>query len=320
MTERIAHFAEKHILVVGDLMIDEFARGDVRRISPEAPVPVLEVHARDIRLGGAANAAANVCALGGRATVVGLTGDDRSADHFGELCETRGIRPMVVRDASRPTTQKTRFVARGQQIVRIDHEHRTQPAQPVRERLLDAIASVAPEVDGFIISDYAKGVVSAEVARAVVRAAKSRPVVTDPKNRDLGVYAGSTAITPNHAELEAAAAAELEGDEQIVAAMRTLLPRLGGSALIVTRGAAGMTLLEPGRDAFHFHATAKSVFDVTGAGDTVVATLALALASGISMRDAVVLASAAAGVVVSREGTATLSADELVAALHEVQS
>ena len=319
MKDRVATFGSKHLLVVGDLMIDEFARGDVRRISPEAPVPVLEVHSRDVRLGGAANAAANVCALGARATVVGLTGDDRAADHFTELCEKRGVRAMLVRDPSRPTTQKTRFVARGQQIVRIDHEQRTQPTQTVRERLLDAIASVAPEVDGFIISDYAKGVVSTDVAQAVVRAAAGRPVVSDPKNRDLGVYAGSTAITPNQGELEAAAAAELEGDESILSAMRTLLPRLRGSALIVTRGAAGMTLLEPGRDVFHFHATAKSVFDVTGAGDTVVATLALALASGISIRDAVVLASAAAGVVVSREGTATLSADELLAALREVQ-
>jgi D-beta-D-heptose 7-phosphate kinase/D-beta-D-heptose 1-phosphate adenosyltransferase len=318
MKTRIAEFANKHIVVVGDLMLDEFVRGDVRRISPEAPVPVLEVHSRDVRLGGAANAAANVAALGGRATLVGLTGDDTAGDHFGQLCEKRGLGTVVVRDNSRPTTQKTRFVARGQQVLRIDHETRVQPSQAVLERLLAAITNIAADADGFIISDYAKGVIHPEVAKTVVTAARGRPVVSDPKVRDLGVYAGSTVMTPNHAELEAAVNAEIEGNEAVVAAMRALLPRLGGSALVVTRGAAGMTLLEPGRDAFHFHATAKSVFDVTGAGDTVVATLALALASGISLRDAVVAASAAAGVVVSREGTATLSRDELATALGEL--
>jgi rfaE bifunctional protein kinase chain/domain len=317
---QLADFARKHVLVIGDLMLDEFARGDVRRISPEAPVPVLEVHARDHRLGGAANTAANIAALGARTTVVGLLGDDAGADRFEALCRERSVGHRAVRDASRPTTQKTRLVARGQQIVRIDQEARSRPGREVCDRLRALVEEAGADADAFIISDYAKGVVTPEICATIVGLAERRrlPIVTDPKSRDLRVYRRSTVITPNHGEIELAVGRPLETTEEIVEAMQMLLPTLEGSAILVTRGGAGMSLLEPGGEVVHCKATAKSVFDVTGAGDTVVATLGLALASGIPLRHAIVVASAAAGVVVSREGTATLTQADLSAALGEM--
>lgn len=313
----LENVAGKHVVVVGDLMLDELARGDVRRISPEAPVPVLEVTTRTQTLGGAANAAHNVVALGGRATLLGIVGDDEAGRTVERLAHERGLGARLVRDATRPTTQKTRFVARGQQIVRIDHESRVEASGAARAALLEAVRAVVPSADACIISDYAKGAVFAELTAAVVAAAQKRPIVADPKRRDFSLYRGVTVITPNHGELEEAAHGDLDTDEDFARAAEKLAPSLGGAAILATRGADGMTLFENGKPPLHVHAAAKSVFDVTGAGDTVVATVALALAGGIPLGDAVRVASAAAGVVVSKVGTATVSPDELAAALAE---
>ena len=303
-------------------MLDEFVRGDVRRISPEAPVPVLTVTTRELRLGGAANTAANVRSLGARATLSGIVGEDVGAAQLHRLLAEGGIDAEAVTDPSRPTTHKTRIVARGQQVVRIDHEHAGAPSAEVAARLHDTLAKAVGEADAVIVSDYAKGVVSREACAVVVEAAKRRgcPVVIDPKRNDLGIYGGATVITPNLLELEAAAGRALHATDEIIAAMRELLPTLRGSAILTTRGGDGMTLLEPEHAPVHFRATARSVFDVTGAGDTVVATLALALASGVPMADAIVVASAAAGVAVSKAGTATVSVEELSAALDEIHA
>jgi D-beta-D-heptose 7-phosphate kinase/D-beta-D-heptose 1-phosphate adenosyltransferase len=307
----------RRVVVIGDVMLDEFARGDVRRISPEAPVPVLEVTSRTHALGGAANAAANVASLGGKATLIGIVGDDIGAAVITSLLSDRGIDARLVKDRARPTTHKTRLVARGQQIVRIDQESRTEPGAETRRHLVEAVAEAAVTADAFIISDYAKGAFSPELSETIVSAARKRgvSVVADPKHRDLRLYRGVSVVTPNHGELELAVGRTLDTDDDFARAAAEVLPLLDGGALLATRGADGMTLFEPNRPAFHVKAAAKSVFDVTGAGDTVVATLAIALAGGASMQDAVTAASAAAGVVVSKVGTASLSPVELAEAL-----
>ena len=312
-------FAGRHVVVVGDLMLDEFARGDVRRISPEAPVPVLEVSSRELVLGGAANAAANVVSLGGRATMVGVLGDDTSATIVERLLSEHGLASRSVRDPARPTTHKTRLVARGQQIVRIDTESREVPNETVRKQLIANVREALATADACILSDYAKGAIFRELVEAVVEICRTRklPIVADPKRSDLRFYAGTTVITPNTNELELAVGGALHSDSDYAEAAAKVLPALGGGALLATRGAGGMTLFVAGEKPFHVRARAKSVFDVTGAGDTVVATLAIALAAGTSLPDAVALASAAAGVVVSKIGTATVSPAELVAAARE---
>jgi D-beta-D-heptose 7-phosphate kinase/D-beta-D-heptose 1-phosphate adenosyltransferase len=307
----------RHVVVAGDVMLDEFARGDVRRISPEAPVPVLEVTSRAHALGGAANAAANVASLGGRATLVGIVGEDPGGAVVADLLAKRSIGANLVRDRERPTTHKTRLVARGQQIVRIDQESREPATGETRARLTEAVRTAGATADAFIVSDYAKGAVTPELTADIVDVARKRgaAVVADPKQRDLRAYRGVTVITPNHGELELAVGRPLVTDADFASAAAEVLPLLEGGALLATRGADGMTLFEPGQAPFHVKAAAKSVFDVTGAGDTVVATLAIALAGGASLRDAVLVASAAASVVVSKVGTATASPDELAEAL-----
>jgi D-beta-D-heptose 7-phosphate kinase/D-beta-D-heptose 1-phosphate adenosyltransferase len=318
MRELLAKLAGKHVVVVGDVMLDEFVRGDVKRISPEAPVPVMEVTSRELRLGGAANAAANVVALGGRATVIGLVGEDASAPTVERLLAERGLEAALVRDASRPTTHKTRFVARGQQIVRIDQEVRSAPSGGIRAKLVDAVRNAVARADACVLSDYAKGTIVPDVVKALIEGAKARSaaVVVDPKRSDFAVYRGATVLTPNSGELEAAVHRELHTDEEFARAAAELLPLLDGGALLATRGADGMMLFQPGKKPVHEKAKAKSVFDVTGAGDTVVATLAIALAAKASLTEAMTLASGAAGIVVSKVGTATVSPAEIEAALE----
>jgi rfaE bifunctional protein kinase chain/domain len=314
-------FSGRHVVVIGDLMLDEFARGDVRRISPEAPVPVLELQARDLVLGGAANAAANVISLGGRATMVGIIGDDPNGDVVERLFGERSLASSVVRDPSRPTTHKMRIVARGQQIVRIDTESRAEPSAAVKARLIEAVTNALAQADACILSDYAKGTIFPEVVGAVVGACRSRklPIVADPKRSDLHFYRGVTVITPNTTELEGAIGRALHTDDDYAAAAKEVLPLLEGGALLATRGAGGMTLFTAGGDRVHVPALARSVFDVTGAGDTVVATLAVSLAAGFSLAEGVELASAAASVAVSKLGTALVSPDELARALEQVE-
>ena len=306
------------VLVVGDLMIDEYLRGEVHRVSPEAPVPVLDLRATEHRLGGAANTAANLARLGAATTVIGVVGDDAGATTLHAALAATGIAAPRLVDPARPTTRKTRLVAGGHQIARVDAERRTAIDGAVAAAVVAAIASA--DTDAIVISDYAKGVITGEVAAAAIAAGATRgvPVVVDPKQRDFAIYRGATVITPNLAELEQAAgkiaaAGDLDRTAAAVAAV------IGGTALLVTRGADGMTLYRDGARAHHVDAARREVFDVTGAGDTVVATLTLALAGGLGLEDAMHLASVAAGVAVSHRGTATVSPDELVAALRETE-
>ncbi len=307
--EILASFPGKHVVVVGDVMLDEFVHGDVSRISPEAPVPVIEVRERVRTPGGAANAAANVVSLGGRATLLGVIGDDTAGGALIDALTARGIDAThLTVDDSRPTTQKSRIIARGQQIVRMDAESRAALSPAIEAALIAAIRSM--HADAVIVSDYAKGTVTEAVAQAAIHAL-GVPVVVDPKGRDFRKYRGATVITPNTSELEAASGQSAHEADDIVRVGSMLLPLLEGGALLVTRGPHGMTLLEPSRPPFHLPTMARTVYDVTGAGDTVVGTLALALTTGASLRDVLELASRAAGVVVGKAGTATVTPEEL---------
>jgi rfaE bifunctional protein kinase chain/domain len=318
-TALVAAFEGKRVLIFGDVMLDEFVRGDVRRISPEAPVPVVDVKSRETRLGGAANAAANVRALGGIAVLVGIVGQDDNGALAEVLLERLGIEHQLIRDPSRPTTTKCRIVARGQQIVRVDSEARHPPQKDIAAALLSAIGYQALRADVCILSDYGKGVVTAESVGHLIAAARPRhiKVVVDPKNKDFSIYRGATVLTPNTSELELAAGRMLRTEADVQDAAHALLQQLDGASILATRGADGMTLVQAAAPPLHVHALAKSVFDVTGAGDTVVATLALALAANASWSAALWAASVAAGIVVSKEGTATVTPAELQAGLEE---
>jgi D-beta-D-heptose 7-phosphate kinase/D-beta-D-heptose 1-phosphate adenosyltransferase len=307
------------VAVIGDVMLDEYLRGDVSRISPEAPVPVLEVRSRDWRLGGAANAAANIQALGGAATLVGVVGKDEAAAIVDERLAQCGIASAVVTDGERPTSKKTRLVAQQQQIVRIDHEKRQPVTGALADSVCRAIDRALRDVQACVQADYAKGVVTADIARHAIEAARRAgiPIVVDPKQRSFAVYRGATVVTPNLHELEAAASAVQPFDVERAAA--GVLAEVGGAALLVTRSSEGMTLYRAERAAYHVPAMAREVFDVTGAGDTVVAAVALALAARVAIEQAVELASIAAAVSVSTRGTSTVSPGELLTAIDEAR-
>jgi D-beta-D-heptose 7-phosphate kinase/D-beta-D-heptose 1-phosphate adenosyltransferase len=273
---------------------------------------VLELRSTEHRLGGAANAAANIQALGGATTLIGVVGKDDTATILGDRLRALGIMRELLGDTDRPTSKKTRLVAQQQQIVRIDHEKRHPISSTIASDLRRTIDRVVPAAQVCVLSDYAKGVITPDIAKHAIAAARAAkiPVVVDPKQRDLRVYAGATVLTPNLHELDAAAPGM-----SVEAAAEHLLPQLDGAALLVTRSADGMSLFRANAPAFHMRAMAKEVFDVTGAGDTVVASLALALGAGIAIEQAIELASIAAAISVSKRGTSTVSTAELLAAM-----
>jgi D-beta-D-heptose 7-phosphate kinase/D-beta-D-heptose 1-phosphate adenosyltransferase len=306
------------VLVVGDVMVDEYVRGEVQRISPEAPVPVIEVRGSERRLGGAANTAANIQRLGGLVTLIGIVGNDAEAGSLREDLTRLGIKARLCVDPARPTTRKTRFVAQQQQIVRIDHESRAPIGGEVAEDVIAAIATEVGPVSAVVLSDYAKGVVTAEVAQALIAAARGRgaPSIVDPKQHDFSIYRDASVITPNLVELERAAASPTGSLAEVERAVARLAALVGDAALLVTRGGDGMALFRGTGAPFQVPAATREVFDVTGAGDTVVATVALALAAGLDLEAAVELASLAAGISVSKRGTSTVDPAELTAAIE----
>lgn len=317
----LASFVGKHVVVVGDVMLDEYVRGDVARISPEAPVPVVDLTERQLMPGGAANAAANIVSLGAKATIVGVVGADGPADQLRVAMKERGIATdALVVTKERPTTHKLRIVARSQQIVRVDVESREKLSAESDARLVAQIKESAEGAHALVISDYAKGVVTDSVIKACIETAHTLgiPLVVDPKTRDFSKYAGATIITPNVLELEVASGVSTHNrDQAIVDAGSGLLPSVKGSSILVTRGAAGMTLLSAGAEPLHLPTVARSVFDVTGAGDTVVGTLTLALAAKVAMVPALILASHAASIAVGRPGTVAVTTEELLASFAE---
>lgn len=308
-------FPGKQVLVVGDVMLDEYVWGAVRRISPEAPVPVVEIRRRTYVPGGAANTAANVVSLDGQALLGGVVGRDYQATRLCEALADRGVNTEgLIVDGKRQTTTKTRIVAHRQQMVRVDMEQREPLRMESEDILLDWIARRVAEADACILSDYAKGVVSKRLAENLIRLARqvNKPVIVDPKGVDYARYRGATVVTPNVGETEQASGHEINGDLDLQEAGQRLSRLLEGIALLVTRGPQGMTLFLDGLQTIHIPAVARNVFDVTGAGDTVVSTLALALAAGAALEDAARLANRAAGLVVEKVGTATVTRDELL--------
>jgi D-beta-D-heptose 7-phosphate kinase/D-beta-D-heptose 1-phosphate adenosyltransferase len=306
------------VLIVGDLMLDHFVIGRVDRISPEAPVPVVQFDHESYRLGGAANVAANVAALGGTVEIAGLVGNDPEGRRLMEDLRHAGISTgAVVADPSRCTTRKLRVVTtRNQQVARIDYES-DQAAQPDAEAaLVQKIREAAGRADVVLISDYQKGAVTPSTAQAAIAGAKAKgvPSLVDPKVPHIDYYAGATLITPNHLEAEAVTLLRIRNAEGARAAAQRFRERAKTDSVLITRGEHGMWLLAPDGES-DLPAEAREVSDVTGAGDTVIAAMALGLAAGGSLRDAARLANRAAGLAVARFGPVAISADDLRAAL-----
>lgn len=318
--EWIGRFPSLRILVVGDLMLDEYLWGSVRRISPEAPVPVVAVTRETKSPGGAANVALNIAGLGARVEVAGVVGEDAPGREIARILRKQGVGVAgLVRDGRRPTTVKTRVIAHSQQVVRVDREDREFPGDGPRHALEAAVRERMNGCAGVVLSDYRKGTLTRELVETTVAIARERGifVAVDPKQTDFAYYRGCTLITPNRSETEAALGGkELAGDLEIGEGGKVLLRRCGAKAVLITRGEEGMTLVERGsRSVFHIPAIARQVYDVTGAGDTVIGTLAAAIGSGASMRDAALMANVAAGVVVGEVGTARITAEKLLRAL-----
>ncbi|MBW2269348.1 MAG: bifunctional hydroxymethylpyrimidine kinase/phosphomethylpyrimidine kinase [Deltaproteobacteria bacterium] len=310
-------FGRVRLLVLGDLVLDEYVSGDVERISPEAPVPVVHVRDESLALGGAGNVARNVVALGGQAALCSLVGDDAAGRSVAELLEKLGVDPRgLVAVEGRATPRKTRVVARSQQIVRFDRET-LEPAPPDAEAELRAgIERALAACDAVVVADYGKGALSAGLAAEVMAQCRSRrlPVILDPKAALLP-WRGVALVKPNLREAEALSGVAIHGAADLARAATALRDALDGAQVVVTRGMEGMTLFEGGAAGVEVGTLARDVFDVQGAGDTVSAALALALRAGASLLEAAVLANTAAGVVVGKVGTATASRDEVRALL-----
>lgn len=310
----VQRFPQASVLVVGDLILDHYVMGKVSRISPEAPVPVVHVESESLRLGGAANVFNNILALGGKADLCGVIGEDESGRLLmKQLGAKRAGRGGVIIDRDRPTTRKSRVIAHHQQIVRYDVEERHELKAALQRRILRYVESRLRELTCVVVSDYAKGVISASLMSELTRLAAMRkvPVIVDPKVEHFGYYKGVTVITPNH--LEAALASGVQGndDQTINEAGAMIRQRLGCQSVLITRGEKGMSLFEGDGASWHLPTQARQVYDVTGAGDTVIGTLALAISAGATMKNGAILANHAAGIVVGMVGTATVSPEQL---------
>ncbi len=308
----VRRFKTKRVLVLGDLMLDRYIWGDVSRISPEAPVPVVAVRADSLCLGGAGNVAQNLRSLGASPLLAGIVGDDTEGRWIRN--NAAGSRGIFV-DRSRPTTVKTRIIAHHQQVVRVDLETRSAVPARVETKLLNFLRH--EPCDGLLISDYSKGIVNPSLMGGLLTFAgeKKIPVFVDPKVEHFNLFSPVTLVTPNHFEAEKIIRRECRTDAQVEKAGAEILSLISCRYLIIKRGEQGMTVFEKGKTPVHIPAVAREVFDVTGAGDTVIATAALALLAGASIGEAAVLANAAAGIVVAKLGTATASPEELLAAL-----
>jgi D-glycero-beta-D-manno-heptose-7-phosphate kinase len=311
----------RRVLVYGDVMLDEFVWGDVTRISPEAPVPVVDIRRESAHMGGAANVLANLRALGLSAGVVGVVGDDHSGERLRAELKAAGALEAdasLVRDAGRPTTVKTRIIAHSQLVVRADRERRTPVDAGIEEGIIGALRRLVEGADAFVVSDYDKGAVTPRVLGEILPLALEAgvPVLVDPKIRNFDSYRPATLVTPNHHEALRVTGSEDDSDEGMARAARAIRAKLGCRSVLITRGERGMMLLEEDGEPTYVPTAAREVYDVTGAGDTVIATLASALAAGASLVEAAMLANHAAGIVVGKVGTATAAAEELVASFE----
>jgi D-beta-D-heptose 7-phosphate kinase/D-beta-D-heptose 1-phosphate adenosyltransferase len=310
----IGRFGNRRVLVVGDVMVDRFIAGQVTRISPEAPVPVVRFESEHSRLGGAANVAHNLAALGAQVTLAGIVGADAAAARLRSLLDAAGLSAAgLVEDRSRPTVEKVRIVAgRNQQVARIDYEDDRDVSGDPEAQLASLIGQLGAGADVLLVSDYLKGSITREVMNVLlVLHSKGVPLLVDPKIPHLECYRGATLVTPNNHEAEIATHRVIRSDEDARVAAREFRDRAGCESVLITRGEHGMWLSSDQAEGAA-PATAREVADVTGAGDTVVATLALSIAAGASLAEAAVLANHAAGVVVGKFGPATVAPHELI--------
>ena len=310
--------AQKKLLVIGDLVLDQYIWGDVNRISPEAPVPVVEVQKETFRLGGAANVACNIASLSGQVEVVGLVGADENGEKLISLLQEQSVTTSAVRvDNNRPTSTKTRIIAGNQQIVRIDKESTQYSVQPLHSQLLSVILEKVDTVDAVIFADYDKGVVNSELIRAVTSKTKLNriPVTVDPKVENFWSYEGVTSITPNQKEASIAVGVRILDQKTLFKAGQKILERLDLAHLLITRGEHGMSLFEKTSEGQlkvqHIETKAQDVFDVTGAGDTVIAVFTMALSAGLTPFQAAQMANMAGGIVVTEVGCVAVDRKKL---------
>jgi rfaE bifunctional protein kinase chain/domain len=315
----ISKFHQAKILVVGDLILDEFIWGNVSRISPEAPVPVVWVDSENFMPGGASNVAANMRSLGGEIYLAGVVGNDSRGEALQSLLRKRGVHcEGIMADPARPTTQKTRVIADRQQVVRIDREM----VKPISDAVLDDIRryihDTLPRVDALIIEDYGKGVIVPSLVEEAVKIGKKhkKVITVDPKETHFSYYKGVTTLTPNHHEAAAAVGFKIKNEATLEKAGRIMLKKLRSDSFIITRGENGMAIFEPGKPTVKIPTLAREVFDVSGAGDTVISALTLALAVGADILEAAYLSNIAAGIVVGKVGVAVIDREELLRGVH----
>ena len=313
----VSRFADARVFVIGDIIMDEYLWGDVTRISPEAPVPVVDVKKETKMLGGAANVVHNLAALGAKPVLCGVIGDDPTGRSIVEEIEKMGlVTEGILVDTERPTSIKTRVVAQNQQVVRFDRETRKDVSPENISRLISFIKTHLDRMDAIVVSDYGKGVISGNLMadlRSVVhpKGKGSIAIAVDPKTGNFEYYHGVDIITPNHHEAGLFCRFEIVDEKSLISAGEMMLSKLGCRSVLITQGREGMTLFENGGEIIHIPTVAKKVFDVTGAGDTVIGTFVLGLSAGLDFRSAAVLSNFAAGIVVGEVGTSTVSAEEL---------
>jgi D-beta-D-heptose 7-phosphate kinase / D-beta-D-heptose 1-phosphate adenosyltransferase len=321
LVQILTGFHSARVLVLGDVMLDRFVYGTVERISAEAPIPVVDVGRCSDMPGGAANVARNIADLGAKAILLGVVGEDAAADDLRtQLQASPTIRAHLITDASRPTTVKTRYVADGQQVMRADRESRMPLSPDVARQIREAFSAAVEQADLVVLSDYAKGVLCDSVTRAAIDTACrcGKIVIVDPKSRDFAKYRGAAIITPNRLEFQLACGERCDTHEQVVAAAQHILDQQICEFLVITRGKDGISVVGTGGIAEHLPTAARQVFDVSGAGDTVVAALALGMVAGGKIIEAAALANIAAGIAVAKRGTATVTTGEIVARLAPI--
>lgn len=318
--EVLDRIADAKVLVIGDVMLDRYWWGRASRLSPEAPVPVVALEKVSNIPGGAANVAANIAGLGARVLLAGVAGEDEAGNALASALAQTGIsKELLVVSKIRQTTTKTRVLVHNQQIARIDDETNKPLSAADEKALCDRVADVMDDIDAIVVSDYAKGCLTQAVLKEVIKKARANgtPVIVDPKSKDLSKYDGATMLTPNLTEALNAADLENATEEDAGEAARLILGRTKIDSLLITLGEHGMRLFRRGEPELHFPSMARQVFDVTGAGDTVVAVLTAALAVRAEVGDAIALANLAAGIAVEKVGTSIVGTDELKAAIHE---
>jgi D-beta-D-heptose 7-phosphate kinase/D-beta-D-heptose 1-phosphate adenosyltransferase len=318
LAQLVRRFAQAHVLILGDVMLDRYVSGTASRLSPEAPIPVLRPTARRATLGGAANVALNIATLGGQASLVGVIGDDSEGSELTNLLGSSGIVPHLIVAPGRPTTAKTRFMAGTHQLLRLDEESTAEVDAVTADHVLSAFTQAIEAADIVVLSDYAKGVLSDTVLSGALERARAhgRVLIADPKRIDFAAYRGATVLTPNEQEVRRATRIDAADDAEAVRAGQCALEDTGCQAVVVTRSAKGLTLVRRDAPALHLPTRAREVADVSGAGDTLVAALAVALGAGAALPEAAMLANVTAGISVGKPGTATVSQEELLGVLH----